>query len=108
MNVDHVAVQVQESELESTISWYKEHLKARVLYCDATWGLIETPDSTKIAFVISRQHPPHIAFNIDESQYDEFKNQGHVFKKHRDGSESFYVKDPSNNFVEFLKWPKKT
>lgn len=108
MNLDHVAVTTTREKMEETITWYCENVGAKVLYFDETWGLVSVPNNGKIAFVVKDQHPPHIAFSICEDTYNSFLEKGKRFKKHRDDSESFYSVDPSGNFVEFLKWPKKT
>ena len=106
MNFDHVAITTTVEKIKETVAWYVEKTSGQVLHLDKTWGLIETKDHLRIAFVVKSQHPPHIAFNISEEQHSNFLEQGQKFKKHRDGSESFYLTDPSGNFVEFLKWPK--
>tara|TARA_B100000282_G_C31700761_1_gene476191 strand:- start:376 stop:702 length:327 start_codon:yes stop_codon:yes gene_type:complete len=107
MKYDHIALTVEKGSIESTIAWYVENMSASVKYSDETWGLIEC-FGTDIAFVIPGQHPPHVAFVLNQSEYENFKNDGKVFKKHRDGSESFYDKDCQGNFLEFLFWPKKS
>ena len=85
---DHIAV--NSSNIQESISWYNKNFNIEVLYQDL-----------KIAFVVSHQHPPHICFNVDKSNFD-FSNS--KFKKHRDGSSSKYIKDPDGNFIELLKW----
>ena len=42
-------------------------------------------------------HPPHIAFEKDNAE------DYRTLKKHRDGTSSVYINDPSNNSVEILK-----
>ena len=70
------------------------------------WGLIKVFD-TKIAFVVSHQHPPHICFEVDEEYV--VNNLGDKkFKKHRDGTESCYITDCDGNFIEFLKCQNRT
>jgi len=95
---DHIAV--NSSNIQESISWYNKNFNIEVLYQDLSWGLIEVGNA-KIAFVVSHQHPPHICFNVDKSNFD-FSNS--KFKKHRDGSSSKYIKDPDGNFIELLKW----
>ena len=106
MKFDHVAITTTVEKIKETVDWYVAKTDAAILYLDESWGLIETHDHARIAFVVKGQHPPHIAFNISEERHSKFLEQGRKFKKHRDGSESFYAADPSGNFVEFLKWPK--
>ena len=77
-----------------------------VIYFDETWGLVEC-NGIKLAFVIPNQHPAHVAFTLNNLEYTHYKSLGKIFKKHRDGSESFYDKDCQGNTLEFLFWPKK-
>jgi len=107
MKYDHTAITVQtESLLKSNVKWYCDKYKAKVLHQDDTWALLSVW-GTKIAFVLPEQHPPHIAFRLDRTQWEEFKAEGKQFKKHRDGSESFYEKDLCGNYMEFIFWPKE-
>ena len=105
MNFDHVAIAVKNKDIEGAAAWYKENMSAEILYLDKTWALLKV-FNLKIALVIPSQHPPHIAFKINEGQYLDFKKDNKVFKKHRDGSESFYEKDMSGNILEFVFWKK--
>ena len=105
MKFNHVAISVKNNEIENTANWYKDNMSAEILYLDDTWALLSVFD-IKIALVIPSQHPPHIAFEIDEDQYLNFLKQKKIFKKHRDGSESFYKKDASGNILEFVFWKK--
>ena len=101
MNFDHVAL--VSKNIKHTITWYVEKWNAKVLYQDETWGLI-TIGQTKIAFVSPNQHPAHVCFEIDKDFI--VKNiPDKKFTEHRDGSLSCYVKDPDDNFIEFLFWP---
>ena len=70
-----------------------------MLYSDDTWSFIEL-ENIKIAFVISKEHPRHIAFRVD--QLDHTK----VIKKHRDGTQSYYTKDLDGNIIEMIKYPE--
>ena len=106
MKYDHVALTVLQGTVEETVEWYVNNMSASIKYVDSTWGLIDC-NGTDIAFVIPGQHPPHIAFTLNDSEYERFKNLGKIFKKHRDGSESFYDKDCQGNILEFLFWPTK-
>jgi catechol 2,3-dioxygenase-like lactoylglutathione lyase family enzyme len=106
MKYDHVALTVPEGKVRETVAWYVENMSAKVKHVDDTWGLVSC-HGTDVAFVIPKQHPPHIAFILDNSEYEQFKNEGKVFKIHRDGSESFYDKDCQGNILEFLFWPRK-
>jgi len=102
---DHVAISVKDKDIKGTAAWYKDNMSAEILYLDETWALLKVFD-LKLALVIPSQHPPHIAFNINEDQYLDFIKDNKIFKKHRDGSESFYKKDISGNILEFVFWKK--
>jgi catechol 2,3-dioxygenase-like lactoylglutathione lyase family enzyme len=104
MNFDHIAL--ISSDICKSVNWYQKNLGAECLYIDDTWGLINV-SGTKIAFVIAKQHPPHICFEVDQDYIDK-KLENKKFKKHRDGTESCYVSDCDGNFIEFLKCQKKT
>merc|ERR1712224_436859 len=92
--IHHIAIEVKN--IKEAISWYKNHTECKVVYEDETWAMLEY-SNISLAFVLPNMHPPHIAFAKDNaSDYGELK-------KHRDGTSSIYVKDPSNNFVEMLK-----
>jgi len=106
MRYDHVALTVSDGKIKEAVDWYVENMNAEVKYVDETWGLVSCA-GTDIAFVIPGHHPPHIAFTLSVSEYEKFKSLGKVFKKHRDGSESFYDKDCLGNILEFLFWPQK-
>jgi len=103
MKFDHIAF--YSKDIFRSISWYTNMLDAKILYQDDTWGLIEVSD-LKIAFVSPNQHPNHICFEINDD-YSEKHLANKIFKEHRDGSESCYIKDLDGNHIEFLKWPKK-
>ena len=105
MKFDHIAISVKNKDIKRTASWYEDVMAAEILYIDDTWALLKVFDM-KIALVIPSQHPPHIAFKIDEEQYLNFKKADKAFKEHRDGSESFYEKDASGNILEFVFWKK--
>ena len=105
MKFDHIAISVKNKDIKRTANWYEDVMSAEILYIDDTWALVKGFDM-KIALVIPSQHPPHIAFKIDEEQYLNFKKADKAFKEHRDGSESFYEKDASGNILEFVFWKK--
>ena len=92
--IHHIAIEV--SDIKKSISWYKANTDCKVIYEDSTWAMLEY-SNIYLAFVLPKMHPPHIAFEkVNASKYGELK-------KHRDGTSSVYVKDPSNNFIEMLK-----
>ena len=95
MKIDHVAIIVDDPQAAS--AWYIEKFGATLLYADESWAFIEF-ENIKLAFVIKGQHPPHMAF--ETSQFKE----GDTVKKHRDGSESVYKRDPWGNFYELIRY----
>ncbi|MGB8323253.1 MAG: VOC family protein [Candidatus Acidiferrum sp.] len=88
----HVAVAV--SNVKETVDWYTKHFDCNVGYQDESWALVEFAN-IRLAFVLAEQHPPHFALLGDPAAYGEPK-------KHRDGTRSVYLKDPSGNNIEIL------
>ena len=91
--IDHVAVQVLN--VRKALTWYRKNFECKVLYEDSTWALLEFAN-TKLALVTPGEHPPHFAV-VDENLANEPD-----LKRHRDGIGYKYVKDPDNNFIEFI------
>ena len=96
-SVHHIAIEV--NNIQDTITWYKNHTDCKVVYEDETWAMLEYAN-IKLAFVLPKMHPPHIAFEKENAE-----DYGKL-KEHRDGTSSIYIKDPSNNYVEMLKEKK--
>lgn len=91
--VDHVAIAV--ADVGDTVDWYQARFRCRIAYRDDTWALIEFANM-QLAFVISEQHPPHLAFrHAHPESYS-------PLKQHRDGTRSCYIKDPAGNAVELM------
>jgi catechol 2,3-dioxygenase-like lactoylglutathione lyase family enzyme len=99
MKFDHVAVNV--ADVARSVEWYREALKARILYQDDTWAFLEA-GGVKIALTVRRQHPSHIAFDVGKEPGEEFLRTA---KRHRDGSISRYVTDPDGNAIEWIYYP---
>ena len=57
-------------------------------------------DNIKLALVTEDEHPYHIAFSVDEIEWED-----HIME-HRDGSVSKYIEDPSGNKIEIIKYKK--
>ena len=89
--IDHVAIQVDD--IKDSTSYYMREFDAKVIYEDGTWAMLQF-DNIKLALVVEDEHPYHIAFEVDEVEG----------KKHRDGSVSKYIDDPSGNKVELIKY----
>ena len=92
--IHHVAVEVKD--VERAIRWYTERFRCRVIYRDDTWAFLEFAN-IKLALVLPRQHPAHIAFLRGDAQ------SFGPLTPHRDGTESVYIKDSEGNSVEILK-----
>jgi len=99
MKFDHVAVSV--SDIGRSVEWYKDKLKARVLYQDESWAFLEAGD-VKIALVLPSQHPGHLAFDVGTNPPTDFLKRA---KGHRDGSLSQYIVDPDGNSIEWIHYP---
>ena len=93
MKIDHIALQV--NDIKESVEYYKNY-GSNVLYQDDTWALLDY-DNISLALVLPNMHPPHIAFEKTNAE-----DYGKL-KKHRDGTSSVYINDPSNNSVEILK-----
>jgi catechol 2,3-dioxygenase-like lactoylglutathione lyase family enzyme len=93
-HLDHIAISV--NNLKDSLDWYTKNFVCQIIYQDDSWAYLEFAN-IKLALVVPKQHPPHIAFAKTNAEiYGELKT-------HRDGSRSTYVKDPSGNSVEILK-----
>ncbi len=97
MKLDHIAVNVKD--IDKSIDWYIKNLAAEILYRDDSWAMLNC-DGTKLALTISAQHPPHIAFCVDN-----IKQIPGIPKYHRDGSAYVYTSDPDGNTIEYIYWP---
>ena len=95
MKLDHIAL-VVDSPTEAA-RWYVENFNAELLYADETWAFVAL-ENIKIAFVISKQHPAHFAFEVESFEQDD------IVKTHRDGSRSVYKKDPWGNIYELISY----
>jgi catechol 2,3-dioxygenase-like lactoylglutathione lyase family enzyme len=92
-SVHHVAIAVQD--VQSAVDWYRTNFRCKVSYQDDTWAMLDFAN-LKLALVIPRQHPPHLAFvHPDASHFG-------TLQTHRDGTRSCYVRDPAGNSVELL------
>lgn len=92
-SIDHVALAVVD--IPQAVEWYRGRFRCEVAYQDATWALLAF-ENVKLALVTTDQHPPHVGFVSPQAE-----SFGEL-TKHRDGSRSVYISDPSNNSVEIL------
>ena len=96
MKIDHIGIQV--NNISESVDYYKEY-GSEVIYQDDTWAFLQF-DNIKLALVVEDQHPYHIAFSVDEIEWED-----HIME-HRDGSVSKYIEDPSGNKIEIIKYKK--
>tara|TARA_Y100001970_G_C14148709_1_gene811390 strand:- start:188 stop:481 length:294 start_codon:yes stop_codon:yes gene_type:complete len=94
--IDHIAIVV--NNIIESVDYYSSNYDCKILHCDDSWGYLQF-ENIKLALVLEKNHPNHIAFEVDE--VDEIRG-----KKHRDGSVSEYIDDPSNNKIELIKYTK--
>ena len=80
MKIDHVAINV--ADIKKSVNWYVENMSAKVDYEDDTWAMLSIGD-TKLALTIESQHPPHVAFCVEDIKD---LGEGAEIKRHRDGS----------------------
>jgi len=105
IHFDHLAFETEN--IQGTVEFYRARFPdTQVLYQDATWAFIEC-GGVKIAFVTPSEHPAHIAFRVDSGAEltTEAAKTGATIKRHRDGSESFYIVDPAGNALEMIHYP---
>ena len=92
-HLHHLAISVRD--VAESVDWYRQNFRCEVTYQDATWALLKFAN-TSLALVIPEQHPPHLGFATPAA------HQYAPLKRHRDGTESVYISDPSGNAVELL------
>jgi catechol 2,3-dioxygenase-like lactoylglutathione lyase family enzyme len=90
--IDHIAIVV--NDIKESVAYYVDNHNCMILHCDESWGYLQF-DNIKLALVLKDEHPPHIAFEVDEVEG----------KTHRDGSVSKYIDDPSGNKIELIEYP---
>ncbi len=103
MTFDHMAV--PSNDIPASIEWYKSRFNATVLYQDATWAML-TVGGQKLALVSPQEHPPHLAYRVNELQLaDAAMQTDSKILSHRDGSRGIYLHDPFGNAVELICYP---
>jgi catechol 2,3-dioxygenase-like lactoylglutathione lyase family enzyme len=89
--IDHVALVVDD--IAGAIAWYSQRFKCQVIYQDPSWAMLAFAN-IKLALVLPGQHPPHLGFLSPEAG-----KLGNL-TRHRDGTRSIYISDPSGNAIE--------
>ena len=97
-NIDHIGIQV--NDIKESVDFYVKNFGCEIIHQDDTWAFLQF-GNVKMALVIEDEHPYHIAFETD----DKGALGGTL---HRDGSISRYIKDPSGNSIELIKYPTET
>jgi catechol 2,3-dioxygenase-like lactoylglutathione lyase family enzyme len=93
-SINHIAVSV--ADIAEAVKWYTRQFRCQVEYQDDTWAFLRF-DNVKLALVIPKQHPPHIAFSSPKAE------RFGKLETHRDGTRSCYIKDPAGNSVEVIE-----
>ena len=93
-DIHHLALQV--NDIEKSIKWYLANFSCEVVYHDKTWALIQF-GNISLALVLPNQHPIHFAVTREDASI-----YGRPVK-HRDGTRSVYIEDPSGNNIEMLE-----
>jgi YD repeat-containing protein len=90
--IEHIAIEVRD--IAESVNWYISTFRCEVEYQDSTFARLLFENIT-LSFVISEQHPAHIAVLRDDAA---------AFGKlttHRDGTRSVsYLYDPFGNPIE--------
>ncbi len=92
-SLHHIAISVQS--ISEAVDWYRETFRCEVAYQDDTWAMLKF-GNVSLALVLPEQHPPHIGFVTPSA------HKYGTLKRHRDGTESIYISDPSGNVVEMM------
>ena len=107
----HVAVCVQD--IEKSAEFYR-NLGMELVWKDTDWAYLKAgEDGLALLSPSYDQAGPHFGFVFDdraemESAYEQLKTEGVSVTKiheHRDGTASFYGRDPDGNGFEYLYEP---
>lgn len=101
---DHVASEVPN--VANALAWYQATLPdLQVLYQDESWAFIEA-HGTKLALIRAGEHPGHIAWRVAENELERLAQQlNQKIRPHRDGTRSFYIAAPGDQWIEFISYP---
>jgi catechol 2,3-dioxygenase-like lactoylglutathione lyase family enzyme len=91
--LQHVAIVV--SNIQRAIQWYTTRFNCTIHYQDDTWALLDFAN-IQLALVTPKQHPAHIAFVTPDAE------QVSPLQRHRDGTQSTYIRDPFGNAIELI------
>lgn len=96
LTLDHAAINVDD--ISNSVEWYATTLGACIDYADDTWAMLDI-SGTKVALTVKSQHPPHLAFRVEN-----ILDLGPDYREHRDGSCYVYKNDPDGNTIELIYW----
>ncbi|MGD9571700.1 MAG: VOC family protein [Thermoleophilia bacterium] len=104
MQFDHVAQQVPD--IAEAVDWQLRTVPGSVvLHQDPTWALVES-GGAKLAFVLADQHPPHLAYRVDEEELERLaRENGAEIATHRDRTRSIYLQGPGSLATEIISYP---
>jgi catechol 2,3-dioxygenase-like lactoylglutathione lyase family enzyme len=98
LKIDHIALKV--SNLDIAEGWYTKSLDAEVVYRDEKYIRLKC-ENTYIALIDEKHYPHnHVGFLVNDIK-DLPAEHGEVVK-HRDGTIGVYVKDPFENYIEYI------
>jgi len=95
--IDHIAIKV--SDLDVAEKWYLKHLDAKITFRDKKYIRLKT-GNTNIA-LIDEKYYPHAHIGVLVESQDELPKDGQTVQ-HRDGTIGVYVKDPFDNYIEYI------
>ncbi len=107
----HVAIKVED--IDKSAEFY-QNLGMDLVWKDADWAYLKAgEDGLALLGDSYKQAGPHFGFVLSdradmETAYHKLKDQGITITpihEHRDGTASFYGKDPSGNWFEYLYEP---
>ena len=109
----HVAVRVQDMDRAKA---FYQGLGLRLTWDAEDWAYLQSPTNGDGVALLSPAYTaagPHFAFHYDEraqvdAVHDRLEAEGHTVgpvHDHRDGTASFYMKDPEGNWLELLYEP---
>jgi catechol 2,3-dioxygenase-like lactoylglutathione lyase family enzyme len=112
--IGHVAICVQD--LEQSAKFY-QNMGMELVWQDPDWAYLKAgDDGLALLSPHYKQAGPHFGFVFDdrsaiETAYERLNaNQVHLtpIHEHRDGTASFYGRDPDGNWFEYLYEPAKS
>jgi extradiol dioxygenase family protein len=99
-------IAIKVSDLKVAEAWYLGHLRAEITFRDEKYIRLKV-GNTNIA-IIDEKFYPHAHVGILVENYDDLPDFGQRVQ-HRDGTVGVYVKDPFDNYLEYIwYYPKQS